>query len=505
MTFLLLPLVATGQKKVKMKQADNLVGSLRDGVNRFIGNVIMVQNRTTIYCDSATFYRNQNTVYAFGHVRVTEGDSVTITGERLVYRGDERRATLTSNVVFTKLNTATLYTDQLEFDRNLNLARYFNGGKLVDSVNTLTSQKGYFNTITNMATFKTDVIGTHPDYVMRSDSLQYHTRTKVVYFRSLTHITDIEGNTFSYEGGEYNTLSKRSTFTHGQAETPGYWLTGEHMALDDVRKIYRARGNVVMVSKEEKLTIYGDEAVYNKGDGYSKVYGHTLVAKTTDDLDTLYLTADTLVSIESEDPAKKRLLAYHHVRIFKSDLQGLADSVVYFEQDSIIVLYRSPALWSEGNQMTSDTIQIVMHNNTIDRIYLRPNAFVISQDSIKNYNQIKGRKMTAYFGKGQIDRVLVEGNGESLYFALEEDKVNKVALLKGMNSITCSDMTINFLGGQVHDITFYVRPDASFIPPHELQTEQKKLKNFVWLGNLRPDRDAVMGKSRSRARANHQE
>jgi lipopolysaccharide export system protein LptA len=500
-----LPYLAEGQKKVKMKQADNLVGSLRDGVNRFVGNVVMVQNRTTIYCDSAIFHKSQNLVYAYGHVRITEGDSVTITGDRLVYRGDERRAVITQNVVFTKLNTATLYTDQLEFDRGRNLARYFSGGKLVDSTNTLISQKGYFNTITNMASFKTEVEGTHPDYVMRSDSLQYHTVTKVVYFRTLTHITDTDGNTFTYDGGEYDTKSKRSSFVKGQAETPSYWITGRQMALDDIRKVYRARGDVVMTSKEENLTVYGDEAVYNKALGFSKVYGRTLVAKVTDEQDTLFLTADTLVSIESEDPARKRLLAYHHVRIYKSDLQGIADSVVYFGLDSLLVMYRSPALWSEDNQMTSDTIQVVMMNNTIDRIYLRPNAFVISQDSLRNFNQIKGRKMTAYLGERKIDRVLVEGNGESLYFALEEDKDSREALLKGMNRITCSDMTINFLHGQVNNITFYVRPDASFIPPHELESDQKRLKGFIWLARSRPDRAQVVGPINLRVRTSRPE
>jgi lipopolysaccharide export system protein LptA len=338
---------------------------------------------------------------------------------------------------------------------------------------------------------------------MKSDSLQYHTVTKVVYFRTLTHITDKDGNTFTYDGGEYDTQSKRSNLVKGQAETPSYWITGQQMALDDIRKVYRARGDVVMTSKEENLTVYGDEAVYNKAGGVSKVYGHTLVAKVTDDLDTLFLTADTLVSIESEDPARKRLLAYNHVRIFKSDLQGIADSVVYFGQDSLIVLYQSPALWSEDNQMTSDTIQVVMKNNTIDRIYLRPNAFVISQDSLRNFNQIKGRKMTAFLGARKIDRVLVEGNGESLYFALEEEKESHEALLKGMNKITCSDMTINFLNGQVNNITFYVRPEASFIPPHELEGDQKQLKGFIWLAKSRPDRGQVVGAINLNVRTNN--
>ena len=90
------------------------------------------------------------------------------------------------------------------------------------------------------------------------------------------------------------------------------------------------------------------------------------------------MAADTLVSIDDPDPIKKRLLAYHNVKIFKEDLQGIADSMEYRSADSTIYFYKDPVLWSEGNQMTADSIRMLIKNNTIDRIFMNVNSFVIS-------------------------------------------------------------------------------------------------------------------------------
>jgi len=121
---------AMAQKKVKLKQADQLRGGVTpegEQFSRVLGNVIFVQNTTTIYCDSAHFYKKRNSLNAFGHVRITDGDSVVITSHRLEYDGNEKRAKLRDNVVFVKLAQATLYTDFLDYDRPKNEATYFNG------------------------------------------------------------------------------------------------------------------------------------------------------------------------------------------------------------------------------------------------------------------------------------------------------------------------------------------------------------------------------------------
>lgn len=495
---------AEAQKKVRLKQADYSRGGMKDGVrvDWVIGNVVFTQNQTTIYCDSAQIFKKENSVEAYGRVKITDGDSVTVTSKHLRYDGDKRVAYLRNDVVFVKLATATLYTDNLDYYRTLSEARYFNGGKLVDSTNTLTSRKGYYNTLTNLASFKTNVIGVNPDYVLKSDTLQYNTSSKIVYFRARTTVTDKEKQTAVYEDGYYDTkvTEKKSQINRGTINTPTYEMKGDKYFLDDLRKYYTAKSNVIMTSKEENLNIYGDDGYFNKKTGVAKVYGHAWMAKIGDDGDTLFLTADTLVSIENNNPSKKRVLAYNHVKIFKSNLQGLADSLAYMSSDSVLFLYGTPVMWTTENQMTGDTIRVEMKNRNVDKVYLMSNSFVVSQDSLNNFNQIKGKRMTAFFRNKGIHHVDVDGNGESIYYALQEDEADldslhvKIVYVSGMNKMICSNMKINFVAGKIDNFSAYVKPDAQFVPPHEIRKEDTRLKGFIWRQKERPERkDVVLG------------
>jgi lipopolysaccharide export system protein LptA len=494
--------VVFGQRKVKLKHANALKGSAVNGIRTdwVIGDVQFVQNETNIFCDSAIFDRAKNSVEAFGKIRINEGDSVTVTASKLTYDGNAKVAYLRQNVIFTKLQTATLYTDFLDYDRKKNVAKYFNKGKLVDSTNTLTSKKGYYDLRTNLASFKTDVVAVNKDYTLTSDTLQYDSKNKFIYFRALTKLEDKEGGVAFYENGYYDTRQKKSDLAKGDFQTPTYRLKGSRVFLDEIRKMYKAKGNVIMTAREENMTIYGDDGYYDKRNGISKVYGNAYVAKVTDQNDTIFISADTLMALESLDPAKKRLLAYNHVKIFKHDMQGVADSLVYISKDSTLYFYKDPVLWTDDNQMTADSIRILVLNKKINRIYLVSNSFVASADTLMNFNQIKGRLMTAYFAKNAIDHVNVTGNGESIYYALQEKeeeiggKKQKFQIVSGMNRIICSNMKINFVEGKVSNISFYINPDASFIPPHELKAEDMKLKGFQWRGADRPTRDQVVHK-----------
>ena len=487
---LVLSAPAFAQKKVKLKHADNLkAGGRKNGerYQRLLGDVIFVQNKTTIYCDSAHFYKKKNSLEAFGKVRITEGDSVNITGRKLEYDGDQKLAKLRTNVVFTKLGTATLYTDFLDYFRPNNTAFYYNGGKLVDSANVLTSSKGYYNLNNNMASFKRNVKVVNPDYTMTADSLQYNTRSKLIYFVSKTTVLNKDSSTFVYESGVYNTVTKKSDLKTGTGETAQYGIEGDDYDLDAIENIFKVRGDVVMTYKEENLMIFGQSSDYNKSTGVTKVYNNAFVAKVTDQ-DTLYVTADTLVSLDNVDPAKRRLLAYYNVKIFKRDLQGRADSLEYRSADSTIYFYKNPVLWAEGNQLTADSIRMLIKNNSIHKMYLVANAFVISRDTLLNFNQIKGRKMIADVSNGKISRVYVQGNGESLYFALDE----KANIMMGMNKIICSNIIIRFKDGKVNNLSFLVKPEANFIPPHELNKDQITLKGFSWEGEKKPVRKDVV-------------
>lgn len=480
---------AIAQQKVRLERADRLEGGRIDGkrFDSFIGNVIFLHQNATIYCDSAILYRKENNLEAYGHVRIEDGDSITVTSNTLIYNGNNRIAKLRRNVVFTKKTQMTLYTDFLDYDRVKEIATYINGGKIVDSTNVLKSEKGYYDVRRNMASFKTNVVGENPDYTMISDTLQYNTKTKIIYFRDITELTDVDGNVFVYSSGLYNTLIDKSDFSKGYIESESYFLFGDRLVFDDIKGFYTASENVKMIAKENDLIILGDKAEYWKSEKITIVYENALLKMLTNE-DTIYVSADTLVSIDAEEDINKRLLAYHNVKIYKNDLQGIADSLVYFQADSVLSLYGNPVLWTMGNQMTSDHIDIEIANQTISILHLKSNSFVISIDSSANFNQVKGRDMDAVFKDQQLSKVYVYGNGESIFFMMADDD----STLIGMNKILCSDMTLNFINSKLSDITFYTNNEGKFIPPHELKEPDKRLTGFIWRYNEKPGYEDVV-------------
>lgn len=104
-------------------------------------------------------------------------------------------------------------------------------------------------------------------------------------------------------------------------------------------------------------------------------------------------------SLKNEtDTIKTRILkAYHNVRLFKSDLQAVADSVYYGEADSMFRFFGAPMIWAEGSQISADTIYMQVINNQLDNAFLKSNAFMVNAvlDTVK-FNQLKGRKMTVF-------------------------------------------------------------------------------------------------------------
>jgi hypothetical protein len=198
--------------------------------------------------------------------------------------------------------------------------------------------------------------------------------------------------------------------------------------------------------------------------------------------DTFYIAADTLMAIEGEYDSMNRVLAYPNLRIFKTNLQGTADSAAYFLTDSIIKLYDTPILWTGGNQISADSIHIYITENSIELMELRKNAYMISTDTLKNLNQIKGRNMTMVFLDNDMDHVDVDGNCESIFYSLEADSV-----LLGINKLVCSRMLIRLESNEIVNFSIYTNPEGRFIPPHEMTSEDEKLEGFNWQPENRPE------------------
>lgn len=470
---------------------DSLVGGVFNGqrIDKLYGKVKFKQKETIMTADSVYRYKETDLLEAFGNVRINQADTVTITGNHALYDGNKRTAKMTGNVVM-KDPRMTLTTPSLDYDLNARTAVYTEGGVIVDPENRLESRIGSYDVTSKMYAFQKDVQVTTKDYKITSENMKYNTLSKIVYFQGPTIIKGKQGDLYAEEGN-YNTLTKISNFgRNAYILTEEYRLGGDKLFYDQNTGYGYAEQNVTLRSLKDDVTIRGQVGRYWRERGEAKVYGGGAVMETVLDNDTLFLSADTLYSREAKAPdSVSMVFAYPNVKIYKSDLQGKADSLSYNRTDSVMHLNVKPVLWSDGSQIVSDTIHITLRNETIDRMDLYSNAFIASEDTLKNYNQVKGRDMVAFFRDGDIRRVNVSGNGESLYYALQGD-----TLVTGMNKAICSDIVLKFGEDKLKTISFLVQPDASFIPPHELKEEDEMLPGFKWLSELRPTKEQVLAK-----------
>ncbi len=477
--------VLLGQSKIQY-QADTAVVKVQNNESiRYLWKisddrpVLFKQNNTKVSNDSSIYFAKRNIMESFGSVKIKD-DSTTITSDLMLYDGNRRTAQLRKNVVYNN-GERWMYTELLDYNIEMEIATYSNGGKLVDTTNTLTSSFGVFYSLQNYAVFTQNVKLISPDFVLESDTLRYNTVTKVAYTDGPTIITTEDGTELFSKGGEFRTYIDQSQFIKGNVETEDYILQGEELFFDDLRKYYRSTGKVKLTAKQRDVIITGEEGYYDRASGQSVIYGNP-VMKRIMETDTFYLAADTLVAIESKYDTAKRILAYPDIRIFKSNLQGLADSSAYFRSDSIIFMYGDPLLWTNKNQIRADTIELQLKEQTIEKMVLHQDAFLINQDTLGNHNQIKGRNMTTYFRENMIDNIEVDGNGESIFYILDEGD----SLLVGMNRLLCSDMKLRFSNNDIETITVYKQPEGRIIPPHELSETDEALTGYSWLYDNRP-------------------
>lgn len=173
--------------------------------------------------------------------------------------------------------------------------------------------------------------------------------------------------------------------------------------------------------------------------------------------------------------------AYHHVKIYRGDLQGLCDSLVYTGIDSIARFYKDPIFWNDiKHQFTADSIQAVLKNNALTKINLLSNAYIISQEDSIHFNQVKSPEMAAYFANNDLYRYDALG-GVSAIFFLEEDSVITV-----MNQKESKMLSARIKERQVQRLKYIEQIKNDAFPVFNLPADQQRLRGFTWRAEERP-------------------
>ncbi len=584
---------------------------------RLIGNVVMSHGNVIMYCDSAYSYKDSNKVDAFGHVHIIQADTLHIYGNKTKYDGNTKIARVNGNVKMVN-KSIVLTTDELIYDMKANIGYYNTGGKIVDTANVLVSKIGRYYSNEDLCFFKDSVKVTNKDFVLRSDTLKYNTKTERAFIVGPTHIvgTTKEGTLYS-ESGWYDTRTNIAELYKASK------IMGKEQSLQGDTIFYarrtgfgRARSKVVLSDTTNHVIITGRTGVYNEKTKIAFVTDSAIFMQYTSK-DTLFMHADTLKSIpdlskkevaekivnkaivpktrgsKKNDPNKlaaekpdtvirklnsvkdsaltivdsakiadavdklpgnkagtkpdtiisvkadtskfsqkvpipsgttplalkdsaklkrdtikfqldtpvtlqvnpmkkdsvaivadtvkssgkddnKLFMAYHRVRFYKKDLQGLCDSLSYQMKDSVMRLFKEPVLWSDVHQMTAEKIEYRPHKPDPSIARLDNNGFIISREDSIKFNQISGKTLIGYIYKNELKNIDVNGNAITLYYIKNKDQYS------GMNKLESSKISVTLLNSKIDNIDFFPNPEGKSIPLKDLTPEDVKLKGFEW-------------------------
>ena len=475
------------KSKIEILHANDLFFDEENGVKakRLIGDVKIKYDKTIMTCDSAFVYNSTNSMKAYGRVHITDKEGMELFGDSLKYDG-ERKLTEVRGRVRVLTDDMELHTRYLDYDRQNDYGYYWNGGiiYLNEKKDTLTSQIGHFYNAINEIHFKDSVRLRSKEYRIESDTMNHNTRTERTLFFGPTTITSDANFIYTEKGWTNNKTGESEFTTNSFILTDDQQIWGDSILYNQKTELAEMFCNVTMLDTVNEFIVQGDYVLHNQEDSTTLIVGMPLMTQIFDE-DSLFLHADTLVSEFDSTRQFRRIKAYRKAKFYKSDMQGKCDSLVFRDEDSSIVLFYDPILWSDANQITADFIQIFRTNGRLDRMVMNDNGFInsLEDSTVQNimYNQIKGDSMVGVFDTNALRKVFVRHSGIAIYWA-KEDTSGYI----GMNKANAEFMTILLDSNEVEEIILSQNPTATLYPIKDITPRMMYLKNFEWRGDERP-------------------
>lgn len=462
-----------------------------------VGHVRLFHDGTYLDCDSARYYKEDNSFDAYGHVKMVQGDTLTLVSDTLFYDGFDERAKARGHCVMTHRGTR-LVTSNLDYDKMYDVGMYVNGGTLYDKENVLNSYWGQYTPGRREAFFTDNVVlkgyeesdkkhERDPKFTLVSDTLYYYTNTQIAKIVTPTNITSSDG-TFVYgEAGDYDTqrgegfLLDRSYVIKDMRK-----IVGDSLYSNRETGISEAYGNVILTDDENMCMLTGDFCSYNQNTGEA-VATDRAVAYEFSQKDTLYVHGDTLKMFSfnmNTDSAYHDMHAYHKVRAYRVDIQAVCDSMVVHELDSCTYMYGQPILWNDKQQIFGEEIRIYNNDSTIDWTHIINQAMTIERIDSVAYNQVASKEMFAYFDNGEIVRNEAKGNVYVDYYANDDDGSPMLLLYS-----ESTELKVFMENKKMHHIWMPAAKGTAY-PIFAIPSDRLRLAGFAWFDYIRPkDKD----------------
>jgi lipopolysaccharide export system protein LptA len=510
---------ARGQ--VVIQQGDSLSvfadSAMYDGgvqIAELFGDVILVNKEQQLFTDHLT-YDLTTKVATYDNNATLVMDETQLTSKKGYYYVREQQIYFKDSVVVVDPQFS-LRSDTLGFNTETRTVSFLGPTLISNDSTKVYCEDGYYDTENNLALFSQNAQYVKGEQVAIADSIVYDGAKQVYSLEgnasfeegarraSADNIKYDEANDKTYLIGDakyqdeeqdiianeiiYDAKNEQyATRGRSRISDPPQILEANQVDFSEERGIGIALGDVIWRDTSADLTIICEQADYDRKTDYLKASGGRggrPMLITMLEEDSLFMASDTLYALREDSIASdsaRQLRAYYDVRIYSNKLQAVCDSLQYSTTDSIFRLFREPIVWSDTSQFYADTVNMQLADSKIDRIYLLDNSFILNSPDELFFNQVKGKYITAFFEENELRRMAVNGNAESVYYALDES-----GGYVGVNKTICSEMMLYFGNNEVEQIKFYTEPQANMLPMGQTNHQELRMPGFNWEKKYRP-------------------
>lgn len=443
------------------------------------GNVKVNHDGVVLTCNKAYFFQKENYLKAFGNVQLVQGDTLFLNSKYAEYSGNVKKAFATGDAVMSSPD-ATLSTDTINFDRNIQQVFYNTKGTIINKDNTLVSKSGRYFVTEKKFQFLTAVTITNPKYVIKSNHLDYYSNSGHSYLLGPSTITS-KSNYIYTERGFYDTKKNLAHFLRkSYIKYDDRLIEGDSLYYNRNIEFASATRNVKITDSINRGIVKGHYAeIYKLKD--SMFVTKRAVAINLVEKDSVYIHGKKLMVTGKE--GERILRAYNNVRFYKIDMSGKCDSIHSNSKTALTKLIGNPILWNGESQITGDIMHLIGDKNTkkLDSLKVLNNTFIVSRDTLgTGYNQVKGLNLFGKFREGKLHDVDVIKNTEVIYYMRNDDNE-----LIGINKNVSSKINLIIENNDIETITFFNKVDGDVYPEADLPENARKLKGLRWRGDER--------------------
>ena len=511
---------------------DTALWNVSTNVIKAKGNVEVLQGNTTLICDSIEYVVAENLAKVRGSlVQLFDNEGNVLNTNYLNYNTLDSIATffkgaamsnpdgnimesvngmyITKDKVFRFRDSVQMFTDsvcivsdRVDYHTDTDVAVFFGRTTAWKDENILFANSGYFERRSNLIAFNKDSYILTKDQELWADTLKYWRNSgNAELYKNVQVIDTVQSAIALAHKATYNPSPRvieladkpavgMYSVENGVADT--LFLSGDRI-IYTTKKMFEVDSLAIVNAKcrldlsaidpialhdqERKKGVPSNKGKLNAGPGDGPGDKGLAGETAKNEVDTVAVSAEIVLEPAKDTSEVAFIDIFHNVRFYRSDVQGVCDSLVYTGLDSMVRFYSRPAMWHEGtSQFTADSIQAILKNNTLEKINLLSNAFIAMQEDTVHYNQIKSTEMAAYFADGNLYRFDALGGVSSIFYIAED------SLITLMDQEECKMMTAKIKDNRVQRTRSIGELKQNVFPVYNLSVEEQRLRGFEWRG-----------------------